>query len=299
MNDEIMVFDRKLLAKRRERSAAAFDHFDFLYREVAERLSERLDDVRRAFPLALALGSRGSVLTDALRERGGIKVLIRSEIAESALAPPRPGLPAIVLDEEWLPIKPQSLDLIFACLTLHWVNDLPGTLLQFKQALKPDGLFLAAFFGGETLRELRTSLMDAELETCGGAGARISPFTDLSDAAGLMQRAGFALPVADLDRIPVSYPDVFKLLSDLRGMGETNALIERAANPISRDCLLRLAEIYGERHSRPDGKVEATFDVIFLTGWAPAGTQPQPLKPGSAEHSLAEALEHRKTGDGE
>ncbi len=290
MTDEITLFDRVLLRRRRARTAANFQEFDFLHREVAERLAERLEDIRREFPEALVLGSRGPIPTDSLKNRGSIKSLVRSDLCVESLAAPNETSPTLVLDEELLPFAPASFDLVFSCLDLHWVNDLPGALIQINSILRPDGLLLAAFFGGSTLNELRHCLLEAESEVSGGAGLRVPPFVDLRDAAGLMQRAGFALPVADFDSIEVSYPDVFKLLADLRGMGEANILKNRATTALSRATLHRLAELYHERYQRPDGKIKATFEVIFLTGWAPAESQPKPLAPGSARAKLSDAL---------
>ncbi len=294
------LFDRSLLRRRRTRAADGFSEVDFLYREVAERLADRLVDVRRRFPLALELGCRGGHLACTLAGRGGIECLIQSDLAAASLADADEGQgPRLVLDEEILPIAAGSLDLVLSCLTFHWVNDLPGVLLQLNHALRPDGLLLAAFFGGDTLKELRAALLEAELERHGGASPRISPFTDLRDAAGLLQRAGFALPVADLDRIEVTYASAAKLISDLHAMGEANALTRRPRAPLGRGTLARALEIYHNRFARPDGKVKASFEVIFLTGWAPAADQPKPLAPGSARHRLADALEtpERPTGE--
>ena len=196
----------------------------------------------------------------------------------------------LVADEECLPFGPGSFELVVANLSLHWTNDLPGTLIQVRQCLKPDGLFLGAMFGGETLHELRTALMQAEIELEGGASPRLSPLADLRDAGALLQRAGFALPVADVDRITVSYPHAFKLMKDLRGMGETNAIHTRRRNMTRRATLFRAAEIYQEMFGDRDGRIPATFDVLTLTGWAPDASQQQPLRPGSAQGRLADAL---------
>jgi SAM-dependent methyltransferase len=186
-----------------------------------------------------------------------------------------------------------------SALSLHWVNDLPGALLQIRQALRPDGLFLAAMFGGETLHELRHALLDAELAVTGGVSPRVSPMADLRDGAGLLQRAGFALPVADRDLITVAYADPFALLRDLRAMGETNAARLRSRAPLRRAVLAEAARLYGERHRHPDGRVRASFEILYLSGWAPAATQQRPLRPGQATTRLADALgvEERKAGD--
>jgi SAM-dependent methyltransferase len=197
----------------------------------------------------------------------------------------------VVADEEFLPFAEGTFDLVLSLLSLHWVNDLPGALLQAHRALKPDGLFLAAMLGGETLYELRACLLQAEGDIAGGVSPRVSPVAELRDVAGLMQRAGFALPVADADTVTVNYKNPLRLLTDLRAMGESNALIERSRAPLRRDVLMRALELYSDRFGYADGRVPATFQVIYLTGWRPHGSQPQPLRPGSAAARLAEALE--------
>jgi len=199
------------------------------------------------------------------------------------------------VDEEQLPHFEAQFDLIVSNLALHWVNDLPGALIQANRALKPDGLFQAAVLGGETLHELRSCLMDAELEISGGVSPRVSPMVDLRDAAGLMQRAGFALPVVDTDRITVTYEDAFRLMSDLRGMGEANAVLERRKSFTPRGLFLRAAQIYADRFAGPDGRIPATFEVLYLHGWRPSAAQPKPLRPGSAEARLADALDTDET----
>jgi len=209
------------------------------------------------------------------------------------------GGPRVQLDEERLAFADQSLDLVVSTLALHWSNDTPGVLIQIRRALRPDGLFLGAILGGSTLTELRQSLTEAEAELSGGAGLRIAPFADAFDAAGLLQRAGFALPVADVDRVRVRYAHPLKLIADLRAMGETNALVDRARQPLSRQVLARACEIYAQRFAEPDGRVVATFDIITMTGWAPHPDQQKPLKPGSAKMRLADALGAREQSAGE
>ena len=196
----------------------------------------------------------------------------------------------LVADEELLPFKEHSFDAILSNLSLHWVNDLPGALAQIRSCLKPDGLFLASLFGTGTLQELRTALMEAELAETGGASPRVSPFADLRDAAGLLQRAGFALPVADADAVTVTYGDFFALLRDLRGMGETNILIDRLKRPTRRTVFARAAAIYQERFADAQGRLPATFQVLFLTGWAPDPSQQQPAKRGSGRTSLKDVF---------
>lgn len=224
----------------------------FLFEEVMERLEERLLDIRRDFKNPLVLDE--------------------------------------IPDNETLAAEPQSHDLVISNLCLHWTNDLPGMLMQIRQALKPDGFFLGAIFGGETLKELRAALSAAELSVRGGMSPRVSPFASLYDMAGLLQRAGFALPVADHETITVSYPDIYKLMHDLRGMGETNALTRRSNLPLTRKIVAEAQAHYQQRFGETDGRLPATFEIIFLAGWSPHESQQKPLKRGSAEHSLAGIL---------
>src|SRR5690606_2324136 len=217
----------------------------------------------------------------------------------AARAAPRLHAPVVVADEEVLPFADQSFDLVLSVLSLHWVNDLPGTLLQSARALKPDGLLRAAMRGGESLRELREALLQAELEVEGGASPRVSPLADLRDLGGLLQRAGFALPVADLDSLTVTYPSALDLMRDLRGMGESGADRNRRRGMTRRETLLRAAALYEEAHGDAAGRIPARFDVLYLTGWAPHASQPSPLRPGSARARLAEALDGRERPAGE
>jgi SAM-dependent methyltransferase len=197
---------------------------------------------------------------------------------------------AIAADEEALPFAQGSLDLVASSLALHWVNDLPGALAQIRRVLKPDGLFLAAMFGGQTLAELRQVLTEAELAVTGGAAPRVSPMVDLADAAGLLQRAGFALPVADRDVLTVAYKDLLALLRDLRGMGETNAVRLRANRPLGPAILAEAAARYERLHGHEGGHIRARFEILYLSGWAPASSQQKPLRPGAASGRLADAL---------
>jgi SAM-dependent methyltransferase len=206
---------------------------------------------------------------------------------------------AVAADEEALPFRDGSLDLIVSALALQFVNDLPGALVQIRRALKPDGLFLAAMIGGDSLAELREAFAQAESETEGGVSPRVAPFADLRDLGGLLQRAGFALPVTDVDRVIVRYPTPLQLMHDLRRMGAANALVERHRVPLRRATLRRTLEIYGERFADPDGRVRATFEIVWLSGWAPHESQQQPLKPGSAKTRLADALRTEEISAGE
>ncbi|MEE9479386.1 MAG: methyltransferase domain-containing protein [Kiloniellales bacterium] len=300
MDDAMQVFDRRLVRRHRDRAAPRLAEHDFLLREVAERLAERLEDVTRSFPLALDLGCHDGVLQRTLSGRGSVETMVQCDLSPAmAQAARRNGQPALAADEETLPFAEASFDAVFSLLSLHWVNDLPGALVQIRRALKPDGLFLAALLGGETLTELRGALMQAEIEEEGGAGPRVSPFADVAQAGGLLQRAGFALPVADVDSITVSYPDAFRLMQDLRGMGETNAVAAHRRTASRRATLMRAAALYGERHADQDGRLPATFQVVYLTAWAPHESQPQPLRPGSAKARLADALETEEQSAGE
>ncbi|MHC8509024.1 MAG: methyltransferase domain-containing protein [Rhodospirillales bacterium] len=290
MADDVTVFNRALVRARRERSAAGLEAFDFLLNEAAERLAGRLDDVMRRFPLALDLGCRGGALARALNGRGGIETLIQADLSEAmARRAPGPG-PRLAADEEALPFADGALDLVMSSLSLHWVNDLPGALAQINRALKPDGLFLGALFGGETLYELRESLGAAEAANEGGVSPRVSPFADIRDLGALLQRAGFALPVADTETITVSYAEPLSLMRDLRGMGESNTAMARRKTPLRRDTLMDACARYVKTHAGADGRVPATFQIIFLIGWAPAESQPKPMRPGTAAVKLADAL---------
>jgi NADH dehydrogenase [ubiquinone] 1 alpha subcomplex assembly factor 5 len=281
------VFDRRRLRLRRARVAHALHGFDFLIREAALRLLERLGDVRRAFPLALELGCHTGQLAAAVRDNPQVGQLIQADLCvDMVRQAPAPGL---VADEEALPFGPACLDLVLSCFSLHWVNDLPGTLAQIRYALKPDGLFLAIMPGGATLFELRESVMRAELEVAGGAGPRVSPFVDVRDAGMLLQRAGFALPVADLDTVTVTYEHPLKLMADLRAMGEANALLQ-GRRPLHRATLWRACALYRELFGDRAGRIPATFQLLTLSGWAPDPSQPQPIRRGSGQVNLAEAL---------
>lgn len=305
--DPLLVFDRVLLRRRRERAARHWDGQAFLKREIANRLVERLDDVRRDFPLALDLGSQGDEIAAALgliedegREREGRKPvgrLMRADLGHGFAR--RAHGPAVVADEEALPFAPQSFDLVLSAMDLHWVNDLPGTLIQIGRILKPDGLLLAAMLGGATLWQLRETLAAAESEVEGGLSPRVSPFADLRDAAGLLQRAGFALPVADSETITVEYDNALALMRELSAMGESNLVLERRRGLTRRATLLRAAELYGERFALTSGRIAASFEVLFLHGWRAHPSQPKPLKPGSAAQRLADALGSAELSAGE
>ncbi|HUH83921.1 MAG TPA: methyltransferase domain-containing protein [Stellaceae bacterium] len=282
------IFDRSAVRRHRARAARDPRAAEFLAVASAERLADRLDDVARRFPLALDLGCRDGVLARVLGGRGGIATLLHADaVADFVRLAPRPRF---VAEAEALPVRPASLDLVLSNLELHWTNDLPGAFVQLRRALKPDGLLLATLFGGETLAELRRALMEGELLEEGGASPRVAPFADMRDLGGLLQRAGFALPVVDSDTLTVTYPDALALMRDLRAMGETNAVHERRRGFTRRATLLGAARRYAELFAAADGRIPARFELITLTAWAPHESQPQPLRPGSAQASLAEAL---------
>lgn len=268
-----ILFDRPLLRARQQR-ALRDGPATFLLDRVAEDAAERLQAVLRQFNNAADIGTPGDQLRAALV--GRIGQLAQIDLPDS--------------ESEPLALQAEQLDLAVSALAFQFVNDLPGVLAQIRRALRPDGFLLAAMLGGDTLTELRQSFAAAEAELEGGVSPRVVPFADLRDVGGLLQRAKFALPVTDVDRVVVRYASAFALMSDLRRMGATNVLVERRRTPTRRATMLRMAQIYGERFADADGRIRATFDVIWLSGWAPHESQQQPLKPGSAKASLAEAV---------
>lgn len=279
------------MRRRRARAARGFPRHDFLVRLAVKDLLDRAACTTRDFPRALVIGG-GGLAGELLAESdlaGRVGWLVQADLAPEMAA--RAARPALAMDEEALPFAEASFDLVLAPLTLHWANDLPGALIQINRALKPDGFFAAALFGGATLTELRQALLEAEAEN-GAAAARVSPFADARDLGGLLQRARFALPVADTDKHVVRYRDPARLFADLRGMAETNAPCER--HPLRRSAFARAMQIYAERFATEDGRLKATFEIVTATGWAPAPGQPKPARPGSATHRLADALGARE-----
>jgi SAM-dependent methyltransferase len=278
------VFDR-LLVRRRLMRALKGGYADFLLRRAIDDFAERLGTVLRRFPLALDVSTPTAALADWLKTSGRVDDVIR-------LAPTggTGGPPTIAGDAEALPFAPERFDLAVSLLALHSVNDLPGALIQIRRALKPDGLFLGCLLGGATLQELREAFTEAEAELEGGVSPRVAPFADVRDLGGLLQRAGFALPVADIEPVIVRYADPFGLFRDLRAMGLTNALAHRRRTPLRRATLWRAADIYAERFADADGRIRATFEIVWLSGWAPHESQQKPLQPGSAQTRLADAL---------
>ncbi len=294
MNGPPIVFDRKLLTRRRTRARGNLS--DFLLRHVADDLLDRLATVQRRFDVAADIGTTSPCLSDALVGSGRVDHVVRLAPVPEAEGG---GFGLALGDEEILPFAQASLDLAVSALSLQFVNDLPGVLAQVRRALRPDGLFLAAMLGGETLHELAESFALAESEMTGGASPRVAPFVEVRTAGALLQRAGFALPVVDQDRVTVRYADPLALMRDLRAMGATNALEERSRRPLRRDVLIRAASAYAERFADPDGRIRATFDVISLSGWAPHQSQQKPLRPGSATARLADVLGTTERSAGE
>lgn len=293
------LFDRDLLRRRRNRAAARLADYNFLVRRAFDDICDRVESITRDFGRAAVLGG-GPGLADELMARpagGKLDWLVSADLSPKVAA--TLDRPALALDEESLPLAPESLDLVLAPWGLHWTNDLPGVLVQINHALRPDGFFAAAMLGGSTLTELRQCLMTAEGELTGGVSARVSPYAGTFDMAALLQRAGFAMPVADVDRVTVRYDTVFALMADLRGMGETSILADRPRKPATRALFLRTAELYAERFADADGRIRATFEIVHAAGWAPHPDQPKPKRPGSATHRLADALgvEERSLGE--
>ena len=289
------IFDRALLAARLDRAwRQAADHpgADFLLRRAARELGERLALVKRVFTSAVDVGSPAPQAAAALAARPGGGATLR--LAPTAASAGSGDFAILVADPERLPLAEASVDLIVSLMALHHVNDLPGALIQLRRALKPDGLLVAALAGGDTLTELRQSLTIAESEITGGVAPRVAPFADARALGGLMQRAGFALPVVDVDTVVARYADLFALMRDLRAFGAANALVERSRRPLARAVLARAAAVYAERFADPDRRLRATFETIWLTGWGPHESQPKPLRPGSAQMRLADALKHRQ-----
>ena len=291
MTDTGIVFDRAAVRRHRDRAAADFAGHDFLFREIADRLGDRLQDVDRRFNSVLDLGCGHGAPIPGL----DTTTIITGDLSETMLRRSGRQRP-VALNEEYLPFGVNAFDLAVSTLSLHWVNDLPGALIQIRHALKPDGLFLAAILGGDTLIELRRVLLEAEAETTGGTRPHTAPVADGADAGGLLQRAGFALPVVDTDTLTVTYTDMFALMRDLRGMGEANAVAARNRRFMRRDTLFAAAEKYQTLYADADGRVPATFQIIWLTGWAPHESQQKAIRPGSATARLADALDADEIG---
>ena len=284
------LFDRTQLVRLRDRASASYGDFNFLKEMASERLADRLADVRRQFSYGLDVGCHDGTLFPHLKQTGKIAEMAHCDVSPAFLDGLSEDIETRLMTGEILPAQEGEFDLIASCLFLHWVTDLPGLLKQMRLALKPDGLLLVSLLGGRTLQELRACLSEAETEVSGGMRARCAPMADIRDIGGLMQRAGLAMPVADSDLITVDYPNIFRLMADLRGMGETNALVDRNKSFSRRDLFFRAGDIYQERYGTKAGTIPACFEIVTITGWAPDATQPKPLRPGSATNRLAEAL---------
>ncbi|TPK57455.1 methyltransferase domain-containing protein [Mesorhizobium sp. B2-4-19] len=282
------IMDTSLwLAHKRRALSHPVDGADFLMNRAAEDLAERLGAVERRFGKAAVLFCQTPAAADVLAASGKVAEIVRVETDAVFLM----GGVGLVAPLETVPFEPASLDLAVSLLSLQAMNDIPGMLIQIRRALRPDGLFLGAFAGAGTLGELRESLLAAETELYGGASPRVIPFTDVRDAGALLQRAGLALPVADVETVTVRYANLFALMADLRAMGETSALTDRSRRPGTRGLFARAAEIYAERFSDADGRIRASFSMVWMSGWAPDASQQKPLKPGSAKVSLKTILE--------
>ncbi len=285
----VRIVDKSLLRQRLARThGRPTAHPLFLLEAAVAEIADRLASVERRFPVAVAFGGQTRAFAEALLRTGKVGQAIRFEQAEAAFR--SCTLAGAVVEEETLPLAAGSIDLFASALALQWTNDLPGTFLQIRQALRPDGLFLAAMAGGRTLAELREVLFRAETELRGGASPRVLPTAAVRDLGELLQRAGFALPVADRDVLTVRYDSAFQLFADLKGMGATNSLVDRDRRPVGRRFFLRAAEIYSERFSDPDGRIRATFEIVSLSGWAPHESQQKPATRGSGKISLADVL---------
>lgn len=292
MTDAPSLFDPATRALRLDRAARDWGGADFLHRFAAAEIAERLTDVGRPFPVAGVLGTGGGCYASAIAGRPGAAHTIQADVSPGLAAVAAAACPAAETRAAAGPLAfgEATLDLAVSGLTLHAENDPVGALVQFRRALRPDGLFLGAMLGGRTLHELRAALAEAEAEVEGGLSPRVAPMADLRDAGALLQRAGFAMPVADAERLTVDYPDALALMRDLRAMGEANPLAGRRRGFTRRATLLRAAALYAEAFARPDGRIPATFELVFLAGWSPGPDQPTPKRPGSAVARLADAL---------
>ena len=288
------VFDRCRVRRNRERSQKNFKEHSFLFDWAAQEMKDRLAFINRSFSSVLQIGGHTMRALEDNEQMVGF-----TAVMDCASFSPKDKRLFVQAEEDFFPFGAGTLDLVLGAMTLHTVNDLPGALIQIRRSLKPDGLFLAAFFGGETLYELRDVLIESEAQTRGGISPRVFPFADKQQAGALLQRAGFALPVVDSEIITVTYPNLFRLMRDLRGMGEGNALRLRDKSFPGKTFFRKAEDLYRQRYSDPDGRIRASFEILFMIGWAPHESQQKPLRPGSAETSLAEALDTMeiKTGD--
>ena len=289
------IFDRRLLRARQAR-ARKLGPETFLLDRTASELGERLSAVLRQFDVAVDLGTPTDAVRQVLAASGKVGTIVAATVHPT---PDGWSSLTVAADEEALPFANASLGLVVSALALQFVNDLPGTLIQVRRALKPDGLFLATLVGGDSLSELREAIAAAEIEIEGGVSPRVAPFVDVRELGALLQRAGFALPVVDSERLVVRYDSVFALIRDLRHMGATNILNERRRKPLNRATVQRMAEFYRERFADEDGRLRASFEIVWLSGWAPHADQQKPLKPGSATRRLSDALNTTEISAGE
>ena len=284
MTDNIFVFDRKILRAKRTRAASHLKEHGFLFDWTSKQIIERLEVIKKKFPLVLQIGARSGLNNHQdFNGKFGIETLFTLDNTQSLS-------PSIIADEELSPFKNDVFDLVFSPLNLHTTNDLPGTLVQIRHSLKEDGLFIGALLGGETLYELRYAMNQAEIDIYGGQSPRVAPFADLPQMGALMQRAGFNLPVIDSEKITVTYDNTFKLMQDLRLMGESNIMLQRRKNFTPRQFFQKVEEIYKDKYAENDGRITSTFEIIFMLGWKPHDSQQKPLKPGSAKNRLSDAL---------
>lgn len=289
---QIEVFDRRLLRDRRDRFASFNQDYDFLHKWASDQIAGRLNDITHEFPVSLLVGNRAPKdHRDKILNAGGIKTPIFMDLSEKQLRQTHDGHSSLIqADEEFLPIQVGSLDSVISFLNMHSINDLPGALIQINRSLKPDGVFIGSLFGGETLYELRETLTQTEMKLKGGISPRVFPFADKQQMGALMQRTGFALPVIDSELITITYDSIIHLMKDLRYMAEGNIVRERNTQPLSKRFIQDADDYYRTHFSEDDGKIFATFEIIFVIGWAPHESQQQPLRPGSAQKSLADAL---------
>lgn len=288
MTNSAHIFNRQRVRRHRDRAATHFPAHDFLFREISERLVDRLQDMVRQFPMVLDLGAHDGTLSHYLKNKTGIETLIQTDLSLPMMSRAE-GLRAVA-DEEAIPFADNTFDLVLSAGSLHWVNDLPGTLIQIQRILKPDGLFLAIIPGGQTLKELRESFEKAEMESRGGISPRVSPFVDVRDAGSLLQRAGFALPVVDSEMLQVSYPHPLKLMKELRGMGESNAMVHASGYATPCSLMMQAADHYLRHFSDEHARVIASFELVTLTAWKPHISQQKPLQPGSGQVNLRDIL---------
>lgn len=286
------LIDAKLVARQRDRAAAGFDNVDFLKSAVADRIIDRIDMIRRDLPNVLEAGCHTGTLTSQLLAHPKIGSVTAFDPSQqmAEMTAKRCGIDVAVAPFEHVPFEDQRFDAVISAFALHWSNDLPGTLIQLGKRLNPDGALLVSLAGGETLSALRNCLASAESEVTGGMAPRVLPMGDIRDMGGLIGRAGLTMPVADSDILTVTYPNIFKLMGELRAMGEGNAMTDRLRHPTSRQVFMRAAEIYHKQYGDAEGRLPVDFEIITLTGWSPDASQPKPLKPGSAEARLATAL---------